>query len=404
MSQAISLRNRHAFVDEYGTPELDISKEGVSSHFILAAAIFDRNSLGDQEIVLDGIRRKHFQTGEMKSSNIGKNHDRRLRVLRDLLAADFRAYVYVIDKSRLYSEGLRYKRVFYKFINGQLDADLYTTFPGLRVTADDLGSEEFKASFVNYIRTRHMPDLFDQSEFGFSESKNSVFVQLADIIAGTVARGFDASCFTQRHREFMQALAPRMAGIVEWPLQSNRVLGDVEDTDPNADVRIAEAAVQAAEHYVAKHSGARDPERLERLSTVRYLLFNFQFVDPNRFITADEMIESISYSSSRTITKQHFMQRVIAPLRDAGILIASSNKGYKIPGSQMDLDSYVAHTQTVVLPMLKRLRLARNRINLATGGDYDILRGRELLKAMVEGIETSIPWHPDEVSPEDVST
>ncbi len=400
-----SLRNRHAFIDEFGNSDLDTRKSGVSSHFILVAVLFERDSLDTECDKLERIRRTHFQSGEIKSSKVGANHDRRIRILRDLAIINFRAYAYVVDKAQLYSVGLRYKQVFYKFLNGQLDADLYSTFPDLKVTADDLGSEEFRQSFIQYVRNRHIPDLFDQSDFGFVPSTGSVFLQVADFIAGTLARRFDRTCFTRRHDEFMEVIGPRISAVVEWPLQSERVQVQVQDSNLTSyDPEIAQAAIQNAEYYIGKHERSRDTLARLRVATLKYLLFNFLHVDSERFITADEMVESVSFYSGEPVSRQVFMQQIIAKLRDSGVVLASGNKGYKIPGSARDLDSYVAHTQTVVIPMLKRLRNTRNKVFLATEGNHDILGSRDLLRSMVDSMESNPPWVADEVTPEDVST
>jgi hypothetical protein len=60
-----------------------------------------------------------------------------------------------------------------------------------RIFADEQGSEEFQRSFVNYIRERHMTDLFWASDFTTCKSSENVLVQIADVIAGSLARKID---------------------------------------------------------------------------------------------------------------------------------------------------------------------------------------------------------------------
>jgi hypothetical protein len=80
------------------------------------------------------------------------------------------------------------------------------------------------------------------------------------------------------------------------------------------------------------------------------------------------------------------MQQIIAKLRDKAVLIASSPFGYKIPSSWNDIDYYVGHSQTVILPMVNRLRHARRKIKLATEGEYDIVESRPFLNGILSGI------------------
>jgi hypothetical protein len=54
-------------------------------------------------------------------------------------------------------------------------------------------------------------------------------------------------------------------------------------------------------------------------------------------------------------------------------LIASSRDGYKIPSNSKDLDNFIIHGKRIVLPMLNRIKEARETIKLATGNELDIL-------------------------------
>jgi len=73
----------------------------------------------------------------------------------------------------------------------------------------------------------------------------------------------------------------------------------------------------------------------------------------------------------------YFQTRVIAPLRDAGVIIASSTKGYKIPSCEQDLYDFVNHSNTIIQPLLSRIGKCRDRIRLATDGSIDILDREE---------------------------
>lgn len=74
----------YAFTDESGAFGWDIENPNVSTHFIITAIIVKGPDLEGFTQKAEALRKKHFQTGEIKSSNIGGNHARRLRVLADL--------------------------------------------------------------------------------------------------------------------------------------------------------------------------------------------------------------------------------------------------------------------------------------------------------------------------------
>ena len=98
-----------AFADEYGQPNLDTNIDNVSTHYIVAAVIVERLKTDSLRSVLDAVRARHFQTGPMKSTNIGGNDKRRIRVLGDLQAAGIHGLALVVDKDLIHEDsGLRF--------------------------------------------------------------------------------------------------------------------------------------------------------------------------------------------------------------------------------------------------------------------------------------------------------
>ena len=83
---------------------------------------------------------------------------------------------------------------------------------------------------------------------------------------------------------------------------------------------------------------------------------------------------------------QALRSRIVGPLRDGGLLIASSASGYKIPDCLDDLMKYVEICATQIPPAVSRLKRARDVMLLATGGDLDLLSGEHhsRLKEIVE--------------------
>ena len=108
----------YAFTDEYGAFGWDIDNPSVSTHFIITAIIVKESDLDIFAQKAEAIRKKHFQTGEIKSSKIGKDHKRRLRILTDLQDVPFKIFSVCIDKKKcienMSMKGLQYKKSFYK--------------------------------------------------------------------------------------------------------------------------------------------------------------------------------------------------------------------------------------------------------------------------------------------------
>jgi len=97
----MGLNRQYAFVDEAGDTGLDLDKSGTSSHFVLTAVVVDEPRLTDVMSDVEAVSKKHFQAGEMKSSGVGGQDHRRIRILHDLCSADFHLLALVVHKRRL---------------------------------------------------------------------------------------------------------------------------------------------------------------------------------------------------------------------------------------------------------------------------------------------------------------
>lgn len=62
----------YAFTDESGAFGWDLENDHVSKYFVVASIIVKEQDLDDLRVAVETVRKKYFQTGEMKSSKIGK--------------------------------------------------------------------------------------------------------------------------------------------------------------------------------------------------------------------------------------------------------------------------------------------------------------------------------------------
>ena len=93
----------YAFVDESGNSDLDTSKGGSSGFFIVCSILVAEKDLEAAYAQAEALRMRHFQTGEIKSSNLKpKDSDRRARILNELAELPFKLYFTVVDKSRIH--------------------------------------------------------------------------------------------------------------------------------------------------------------------------------------------------------------------------------------------------------------------------------------------------------------
>lgn len=145
----------YAFTDEYGAFGWDIDNPSVSTHFIITAIIVKESEVECFTQKAEALRKKHFQTGEIKSSKIAKDNARRLRVLEDIQDIPFSIFSVCVDKKKcienMSMKGLQYKKTFYKFMNNIIHRELRRAFEKITVVADEIGSNEYMQGFCQYV-------------------------------------------------------------------------------------------------------------------------------------------------------------------------------------------------------------------------------------------------------------
>ncbi|WP_437981584.1 DUF3800 domain-containing protein [Sorangium sp. So ce117] len=381
----------HAFADEYGDTNLATEKSGVTDFFIVTAILIEDHSVETLRTAVNEIRRSKFGNGEMKSSSIGSDDVRRIKVLEAATALPYKSYSLAVDKRELDREsGLAYKRSFFKHLNKRLHERIYRIFDNVTTIADEHGTEDFMDGFKRYIDRELSPTLFSRRHFEFRNSHSEPFLQLADLISGSIARGVDPKKKSPRSKEILDLVAKRSIGIEFWPPMSlpepEQVLDDPHQSKHDELVR--RHGLRQARLFLQKLAGTGElSEALQVQSEIlHFLLFNVQFVSDSDFVATGAIADWLKTSIGLTVPHQQ-LRYYVACLRDADVIVASSPKGYKIPVSVADMASFVAHANTIIPPMLKRLARARSELLLASLGELDILRNdhfetlRQLLEA-----------------------
>ena len=377
-----------AFIDEYGDSSLHTEKSGVSTHFIVTAVIVKRDDLSNVRQTVAIIRDEHYPRGELKSSKVSKNDHKRLNILQALAKVPAHYYSIVIDKRDIdKNSGLIYKKPFLKFLNGLLHSRLFRVYPNLLVVADQHGHPEFMDGFKKYVESRHVPDFFLNAEFSFVASHNEVMIQVADIVAGTLARVYDAKKLSGNARQFLSAMEAQTLGIDEWPPKYNNQTCNINvDEDTQIDRTIQQMAVTHAILFIRENMDSKDETAQYQVETLKYLIYAAKFLNPSHYVSTKRLLEVMEQFCGSQMTGHFFRSNVIAPLRDRSLLIASSSTGYKLPKGRSDLMRTVDQFDNIIGPMLSRLTKARNEVRLGTKGLFDLLGDakHEKLREIIE--------------------
>jgi len=359
-----------AFIDEFGTNSLEFEKTNISTHFIITCILLNNKKTETLKNDLEKIRVKFFQQGEIKSSGVGDDDLRRLKILSELATIDFQILALVVDKRKLLGEGFGYKPSFYKFLNGLVYNDLYKVFSEIDVIMDEHGSEKFMSGFINYIRKLHPPNLFSQlNEIRFQNSKQNVFIQLADFISGTFARVYDETKKSPYAENFINIIRKKIGIIKFFPKTYDSFVYDYAITDRRIDPQIDQLSLRRANDFISKNENDPDPTKRLQVRTLKLLRLYRQTINYSRYISTNDLLEHLNYGKDEKITKYYFRTNIIAKLRDSDVLIASSAFGYKLPVCKGDLYDFINHSATVVIPMLSRVRRCVEMIRISAGID-----------------------------------
>jgi hypothetical protein len=360
-----------AFIDEYGNPNLATEVAGVSQFFIVCAVVLDGDVVQDVRLGLEAVRKAHFQTGEMKSSKLGKDRRRWQTVLAELGRVPFRFYGLVVDKRSIErTSGLQWKRSFYKNICGKAYGKLMRAYGSLQIRADAHGTEAFQESFAKYVTQHHRPTLFDRATLEFVDSKQDVLVQLADILCGLLARCYDPEKRLTKPEELLGLVADRALVLDEWPPRYRVTSGASEiDEEGSADDRISQYSLGRAEDFIIRNEDALGEEVGCQVAVLERLVFERRFGDNDGYVSTGELLDNLRDRGLAAKGESWFRLSLIAPLRDNGLLLTSSQSGYKLPTCPKDLTAFVRHAETVCVPLLRRVEAACDATRLATKGD-----------------------------------
>lgn len=369
----------YAFTDESGAFGWDLENPSVSTHFIISAVIVKEQNLEVMRKAIDLLRQKHFRNSEIKSSNIGKNHDRRRKILSEVLQLPFSIFTVILDKSLVKRDsGLHFKESFYKFLNNIVHEELRQAFYKLTIVADTIGGSEYMKSFSKYVEEKQdIPNLFGEAEFYFKNSKNDVLIQLADLISGTFAHEYDLHKASKNPHKYSKMLESKIIRTEFYPKTYETYILENSPLSKKYDKEISTVCFKQAINFINKYKNNNDPDIKAQLIVLKYLLFRFMNNNLNPYISTKELKKQLAYASPDKINDLKFRTKIIAKLRDNRVIISSSSAGYKIPTSKSDLFDFINHGATIIMPMLDRLGKCRDLIKLSTINELDLFDNAE---------------------------
>lgn len=342
--------NRTAFIDECGSFGFDFSKEGTSKYYILCAVVVEDSKLPALHNAVNEVKNLNgFAGTEMKSSRIGSDNKRRSRIISQLLPIEFRVVVLIADKQKFVKDSplAEYKVAFIKFLHRRLYERLYHVYPKLKIIEDETGYTEFQESFKKYVADRRPEhNLFNEYDFDYCDSKDELLVQLADLVGGSINR----SLIDPDAPNYIEMLKGKILLQDDFPSKTEPYWRTTKPEDHQYNPDIYALSAKCADDFIKKYDDEKSDEKRVQVAFLRYLLFYVQNINPSSYLYATQIISALQEYTVQRITRNYLYRRVIAPLRDEGVIIASSSHGYKIPISVDDIKTYLNSTHAIVSP------------------------------------------------------
>lgn len=384
------MEKEYAFLDEYGSYGFNFDTEGNTTHFIITAIVIPESKIRELEDNTESIRKNYFNPGEMKSKSIGGNHQRRMRILSEISKLDFNYCSIVIDKRELLSvnPGCIHKKSFYKFLNNRLYRELKNTYHSLQMVTDNIGTKEFMSEFKKYVFDRTEKTLFDTFDFGFDDSKNNILIQLADIICGTLSYIYQPDKQCGESRKYKKILSKKQFILDYWPIKYESYIFQ-SDIDNKYNAIIKQLSLQRVNSFISLNENSDNDVIIEQLRVAKYLRFCMIDLPDSKYVPTKVLINILS-SNGKKLSSHYLRTKIIAKLRDQGVIISSSTQGgYKLPENESELYSFINHGTTVVIPMLRRIKICRDSVKMATNGELDVIDHNEyqVLKNIFDDLE-----------------
>ena len=178
---------RYVFIDESGDPVLPVYNPEKPSIYVITALMVESINLENYRTRAHEVVQKHAGSGELKSSSIGTNVERRQQILNDIVTSGFQYYCFVVDKAKIWpNSGLRYHASFYKFLHQKCYNRIREACIEIDITADKYGNSDFMTQFS-------LDDFRPQYLFAFK------FLVAANVIL--VRASTDAKSFSQYFEE-----------------------------------------------------------------------------------------------------------------------------------------------------------------------------------------------------------
>lgn len=385
MTQSIKENNVYIFIDEFGTPALNIAKNGTTTHFIYSAILINESELNKAREIRENISKKYFQGQDIKSNHLGeKNNEKRINILKDLNQLKYFIWTFVVDKKEIKKNdnGLKFKNIFIKYFQKILIQKINKNIKNCLIYFDKTGYPEFQKSLSDFINNKVVNyDLFDKTFYEIKDDKNEKLLQIADLIVNTCGHIFSESHKNKDRQQFYDLIKSNIK-VDYFPEKYNKIeiLNIYQNKEENKeknkeDINIINCAILSINNFKEKYNNyTNKKEKIAISIEILDYLYTEYNIDKNTIITTYELTNYIKNNYNLKYS-EYKIREIIQFLRDEGVLIVSplEKKGYKIPNTKNDVVDSFNRIVSNIAPMIKRVDIMNTKITIFTQNKINIL-------------------------------
>lgn len=375
----------HIYIDEYGTPDLDTTKSGVTPYFVYAAVVIEQAELENARRIHQSILTRYFGGTHMKSKNIpndDKGHAKRMKILAELSHVNHYVVALLVDKEKVDSVGLEHKKSFIKFFNNLISKQFMGKFDEYHINLDKLGRKSFQESLTEYMGSKgHRQTLFSNNTFCLKDDiTEEPLIQLADFYSGCIGKYYCGNINKNQSEAIHNTVKSRL--FLEWfPKEFINFFGAAAFQNDGFNPQIAQIAINSANKYLEDYTDEIGCE-------ITKLLLQETYLNPCKYISSGEIKRKISTKGIKIGDPIN----EIAKLRDKGVFIVSplGKKGYKFPSNEKEIAEFFDRLTSNVIPQLRRGHILHRVLVEQSFSQYNILENEKfsLLNTLITNVVT----------------
>jgi hypothetical protein len=202
----------HVFMDESGDAGFKVTS-GSSPLFCIAAVIFrSYQAMDEVEEIMRNLKAEMHMKKQQEFHFNRESHERRVAFCQAVAGCDFTIRAIMVDKSRVYKDTMLRKSptYFYNYITGLLLKHSFGSIQDAKVRIDGTMNRDLRT----YLRKNLNTEEKIISSVEFADSERTPLIQLADMMAGSIARFYHPS--KKWHDICLRILRPRIEDIWDF--------------------------------------------------------------------------------------------------------------------------------------------------------------------------------------------